>query len=270
MRTILILSMLLAAPWPCVAEPNELAAPVDAGADVLLPPAKPLPGADVPEAKPLPKEWTGSLEFGLNGAEGNSQNLKLFAGGKVKRERPTDVFTLELNYIYAQNNSVLSENKAFLLAREEWPFTHTPWSLFADFSMEYDEFRAFDLRLAGHVGPSYALIKNDRITWKVRAGAGASNEIGGPNDDIVPELIMGSDLEWKFTERCKLTASGDYFPSLEDFGDYRINSKASLEFLVDPELNLTFKIGAVDRYDSTPEGRRPNDIEYFALLLWKF
>ena len=33
--------------------------------------------------------------------------------------------------------------------------------------------------------------------------------------------------------------------------------------------NLSLKVSAFDRYDSTPQGRRPNDLDYALLLLWK-
>jgi hypothetical protein len=32
---------------------------------------------------------------------------------------------------------------------------------------------------------------------------------------------------------------------------------------------LSLKTGVVDRYDSTPNGRLPNDITYFVTLMWK-
>jgi hypothetical protein len=33
---------------------------------------------------------------------------------------------------------------------------------------------------------------------------------------------------------------------------------------------VTLRLGITDRYDSTPQGKRPNDLEYFGVLLWKF
>ncbi len=39
--------------------------------------------------------------------------------------------------------------------------------------------------------------------------------------------------------------------------------------LLDEEANLSLKLSAQDRYDSTPNGLRPNDINYSILLLWK-
>jgi hypothetical protein len=65
----------------------------------------------------------------------------------------------------------------------------------------------------------------------------------------------------------KLTS--DYYPAWEDFHDYRLVTNAYWEILLDDQTNLSLKLGAVDRYDSTPNGALPNDIDYFVTLLWK-
>ena len=44
---------------------------------------------------------------------------------------------------------------------------------------------------------------------------------------------------------------------------------AGWEVLLSQAANLSLKIGVVDRYDSTPNGRERNDLNYTALLLWK-
>ncbi|HUT14122.1 MAG TPA: hypothetical protein VMY42_26775 [Thermoguttaceae bacterium] len=40
--------------------------------------------------------------------------------------------------------------------------------------------------------------------------------------------------------------------------------------LIDQQMNLSLKLGVLDRYDSTPNGVKPNDLDYTAVLLWKF
>jgi len=55
-----------------------------------------------------------------------------------------------------------------------------------------------------------------------------------------------------------------------DFADYRINAKADWEVLLDEEMNLSMKAGVIDRYDSTPEGLEPTDLDYTLTLLWGF
>jgi putative salt-induced outer membrane protein YdiY len=210
------------------------------------------------------------VELGLSGTEGNSQLFKVRAAGNAKYETKECIFKTELLYAFANANDERTENRLLLTSRYEWLLGDTPWSIFVRGELEYDEFKAYDVRVGLHSGVGYTFFKDDTTLFKGRVGAGASREIGGPENRIMPEGLIGLDFEHKFTGRQKIAASVDFFPDLGDIGEYRAELKACYEILIDPEWNLTFKIGALDRYDSTPEGRKANDIEYFALLVWKF
>ena len=49
-----------------------------------------------------------------------------------------------------------------------------------------------------------------------------------------------------------------------------MEKKLPLILAVDDEAsNLHLKVLVIERYDSTPEGREPEDIDYSILLLWK-
>lgn len=210
------------------------------------------------------------MEFGLNGASGNSELMKLRAGAAAENKTPNHIWKSDILYNYATANSVETENRALANTRYEWLLGVSPWSIFVDGSLEYDNFKAFDIRVASHAGIGYAFLKTDFTMLKGRLGAGASREIGGPENRIMPEALAGAEFEHKVTEGQKLTASFEFIPDLGEIGEYRYEAKAGYEFLVSPEWNVTLKLGVLDRYDSTPNGRKPNDIEYFAVLLWKY
>jgi putative salt-induced outer membrane protein YdiY len=135
--------------------------------------------------------------------------------------------------------------------------------------LEYDEFKAFDLRLSVSGGLGNHFIKTETTTLTGRLGAGTSHEFGGPDDAWVPEGNLGTDFEYKISRLQKFKLIADYYPSWEDFRDYRLVSNAYWEILLDDDTNLSLKIGAVDRYDNTPNGAKANDIDYFVTLLWK-
>jgi hypothetical protein len=40
--------------------------------------------------------------------------------------------------------------------------------------------------------------------------------------------------------------------------------------VVNPAWGLSAKLSIVDRYDSTPQSRKPNDLNYAALMMWSF
>lgn len=213
--------------------------------------------------------WEGSIEMGLNASEGNSQTFSYKSGARLKRSTESHVMDLNINYVRTNARGVETQHNALLNTNIERLLGESPWSLFVRFNLEYDEFKAFDTRLALYAGAGYKLWRTDTTTLTGRLGSGASREFGGPDDQIVPEAVAGFDFEHKLTNKQKLVIKADYFPEWSDFDHYRLVADLGWEVLLDEEHNLSLKLAAQDRYDSTPNGKRPNDINYSLLLLWK-
>ncbi len=135
---------------------------------------------------------------------------------------------------------------------------------------DYDEFKPFDLRVTIDVGIGYQFIDTKTTSLDIRGGAGTSREIGGPDDTYVPEGVFGLDFKHRLNKRQKFTISTEYTPDMTGWHDFRLKSRVSWEALIDQEMNLSLKVSLLDRYDSTPNGARPNDVDYSIVLLWKF
>lgn len=213
-------------------------------------------------------DWEGTLELGINASDGNAESLSMRVGGDLKRETETSIWEIDLSYSKTSANSIETQHNGLFNAKQEHLF-QSPWTLFTRFGAEYDEFKAFDVRLSLNTGLGFRHIDNEITTFKSRAGAGVSREFGGPSDDYVPEATFGLDFKRQITERQKFTAVVDYFPDWRDFADYRLVTDVGWEVLLDEAAHLSLKLSVLDRYDSTPNGRRPNDVDYAMLLLWK-
>jgi putative salt-induced outer membrane protein YdiY len=213
--------------------------------------------------------WETSLEFGINGTTGNAETTSFRTGGDLNHK--TNCNTLKMNIVYArtQADGVETQHNAIGTVRDDWDFCGSRWSLFAKEVTEYDEFKAYNVRITTNGGIGYYLIQTDPAKLKLRMGSGFSHEIGGPNDDVVPEAVYGTDLEWTLTARQKLESTIDYLPEWGDWDNYRIDSKLTYSIQLNEAPNLSLKLSLIDRYDSTPEGRKPNDLDYSLLLLWK-
>jgi putative salt-induced outer membrane protein YdiY len=214
--------------------------------------------------------WSNSAELGINGSSGNANSFSFQAGTRFKRKTEINLFDLRLTHNRTQSNGVEKQNNALMYADFDRYFGQSPWSAFVKNGVEYDRFKAFNVRYNINVGLGYRFIKTENLNLKGRFGSGTSREFGGPDDRWVPEALFGGDYEHQWNKRNKWIARVDYFPEWGNFTNYRLVSDVSWEMLWDEAGNLSFKLGAIDRYDSTPNGLRPNDLTYSMLLLYKF
>jgi hypothetical protein len=241
--------------------------------EVILDDAKAQPEAA--PAKPADpdsffKGWKGSIEGGLNGSNGNSDNLSFRLGLGASRETSAMKTTAALTYTYATSDGEKTKSRGVFDLRNDWNLGERT-IFFATGKLEYDEFQDWDWRLSAFTGPGYYFVKSDRTKLLGRVGVGVTKEVGGSTNELIPEGLIGADLEHKITERQKCFVTVEYIPSISEAWDYRVNAKAGWEVLVDPEVNMTLKIGIDDRYDHNPgPGFKKNDIEYFILLAWNF
>ena len=217
----------------------------------------------------LGPQWEGSFELGINGSEGNAKAFSILAAGGLKRETEQSTWVIDAIYAKTEANNVLTQEYGILTSRYDWNLGDSRWFAWTGFGLEVDQFKAFDYRVRVNGGIGYHFIKNDRTTFKGRFGAGASKEFGGPDVSWTPEAVFGLDLDHKISDKQKISGTVDYYPAWDDFADYRVVTTVGWEILLDEATNLSLKVGATDRYDSTPQGLRPNDIDYYITLLWK-
>ena len=222
-----------------------------------------------PQIKFNKKIWDASFELGLNGGAGNADAFSMKTGAEFQRKTDRTTTLIDLSYARTTADSITTQNLAILDANQDWNLGDSPWSLYGKLNMVYDKLRAFDWRLVLNGGFGYRWIDNDITMLKTRLGSGVSREFGGPDESWVPEAVLGCDFERQLTKKQKLTLNFDLYPDLSDFSEYRYVAKGGWEVVLDEEPNLSLKLEASNRYDSTPQGFNPNDINYSMLLLWK-
>ncbi len=250
-------------PLPAITAPEE----VPAGPKLVEPEKKEDAVIVVP---PPPKIWESSIELGIAGSNGNTNVTNVRTVANVKRKTDAAVLTSNLSYRYANDDSGTTANRLFFDGRNEWLFPPSRWTWYVHETTEYDQFQSFDVRVTADTGIGYQFIKNDFTTFTGRFGGGFSHEIGGPDESYVPEGVFGMTYEHQLSKKQKIQMIVDYFPDVRNFNEYRVNSQANWQVLLDEIANLTLKVGVIDRYDSTPNGAKPNDIDYTATLLWSF
>ncbi|MDP1660489.1 MAG: DUF481 domain-containing protein [Phycisphaerales bacterium] len=228
-----------------------------------------------PPAPPDPvsfwKGWNGSIALGANGASGNSESQSIRAEAGLLRETSKTKTAVGLVYSHATSDGSTSNDNARLDARNDWlPQDGAALRPFIQAAAEYDRFQDWDYRLSAAVGVGYELIKDDKTLLLPRVGLGLAREVGGTDNRLHVEGLLGVDFTYEIDERSKFFSSADSFWVLDSFPDYRLLLRAGYEVVIDPSSKLSLKLGVEDKYDSTPDGRERNDFAYFVLLNYGF
>jgi putative salt-induced outer membrane protein YdiY len=214
--------------------------------------------------------WDTGIELGLNGSSGTSDTLSMRVGGNMKRESRFSKLDFSTYYNRTASEGLVTENNAVLNFKNDWLLDDSvPWTLFAKVDAFYDKFQAYDVQTNLDTGFGYRFWREPALNLTGRAGAGGSREFGGPETDWTPEALLGFDYDQKITAAHKLCGKIEYYPNLEDVNSYRIVSEAAWEVALAQPSNLSLKLSATDRYDSTPDGAKPNLITYSILMLLK-
>ena len=213
--------------------------------------------------------WDGSIEFGSNGTHGNSTTFSVFAGFDLERKTTPGRFDLDLDFSKKRASGILTTHRTLVDIAHFWIRKDNPLSWFAKGGLEYDEFKQFDIRMKANAGLQKMFVDEEQLQLSWRIGAGMSQELGGVDEQVTPEADFGMIMNRKISSRQSIQVTSDYYPDWSNFSEYRFESKASWEIVIDKEHGWSLKLSLVDRYDSTPHGRRPNDLAYSLVLVWK-
>ncbi len=217
-----------------------------------------------------PAPWDTAVELGINGSSGTSESLSIRTGGYLKRESPYSKLMMSSYYNRTTTGGDATQNNANGDVRNDWLLDETsPWTLYGAGNIFYDEFQAFDLQTSANTGIGYLLVHDPDLELIGRFGAGASREIGGPDDRWVPESLLGFEYSQKLSLTQKFYGKLEYYPEWEEIGEFRMIADLGWEIALVEPSNLSLKIAASDRYDSTPNGANPHLVNYSILLLLK-
>ncbi|GIW73546.1 MAG: hypothetical protein KatS3mg103_0068 [Phycisphaerales bacterium] len=222
--------------------------------------------------------WTRSVELGLNGSAGNTENLSIRATFQTERESDHLRTLFRARYFYSEDDGSKSENRGRVRGENDWKFPGERYYLFAFGIYEYDEFQDWDTRLQLFGGLGYDFLKErallesgqDRASLKARVGAGVIREFGSDDDDWHPEGVIGLDFLWKITERNTFAAGTEVFPVLDPFGEFRAISYATYDIQLAEKGDLRLRLGVEHEYDSDPGEAEEHDVKYFVTLLATF
>ncbi|MEM9883980.1 MAG: DUF481 domain-containing protein [Planctomycetota bacterium] len=215
--------------------------------------------------------WDKSLEAGLTGSDGNTENLNLYAAFNTDYEDDTDRWQLRASIFYGEEDGENTRNEWDAEVFKDWLLPDEDYFFWANGKYEHDRFTGWEDRVSAFAGLGYDLIDEDTYTLIGRAGAGANYEFGDIND-LTPELFLGLEGAWDVTDNSTLRYYTRFFPSLDPaFSEFRNVSGLAYKVSMDAGRGLSLKIGAENEYNSdVAPGTEENDLKYYAALVYDF
>ena len=227
---------------------------------------------DSVETEELAKaEWDTKLNVGLNLAAGNTEQMGLATTIVTTRSTSETLLTLDAGYFYASQDGEDTANRFTSGINNDWLLPDSRWLYFAGGRYDYDDFRSFDHRVSANGGVGYEVIKRDTLQLTLRAGGGFFQEYGSDRNEIVPEALLGADLNWEIADNQSFVASTRIFPDLSNSGEFRSFSTAGWKLDIDKDDGLSFSINAIHEYISDVDpGIEKSDLQLFAGLTYDF
>jgi hypothetical protein len=225
-----------------------------------------------PSIKPkAPPRWHGDMQFGMD--VGFSEKNRQLYHGRAKityvHDRLKNVF--EYNTAYGKTDRTLSANRMDGSSK-------TDVDLGADRRIfvynlagaGYDEIRLIDFRYEIGPGIGYHLITRTNFVLNVESGVNYQSEHRADNTRTERYYLrFAEDLTWKISSRLSLDEKLEFFPGLEDPGQFRIRFETNLRYWL--RENLSLNLTVLDIYDTDPaRGVNRNDLQIRSSVGLKF
>ena len=188
------------------------------------------------------RSWKRSVDLGLSGKQGNSENSDLTAGLQFSFEDAFTRWRLDGRYYFNRDEDGVSDNNARVELRRDWLVPDSPWFGFGTIRYQYDQFESWLHRIVLTVGPGYELWKWGGHLLDGRLGGTFTREFGD-RDQQKAESLFALDYSWKLAQRYTLTLSNLFFLQLYPSpGELRNQTIADLKIalLEEPSLNLSW------------------------------
>lgn len=232
-------------------------------------------------AKAKAEAWKRQVEVGANGSRGDTRELSLYLAFKATQKDDEGKWAADMAYNRRENNDAVTRDDFTAGILHDWYFGKSPWFLTASGRYDYNNFTDYQHRVQGSVGPGYRILNDEKFDWLVRSGLGARKQWASDRltpsqhndfeEHVVPEVNIGTQFTWRITKRQVFDAGTTFYFDLLDPRDNRLISNADWQVKVDPEHNLSFKVGVANEYRS--EVIRPshyNNFKFYAALVYGF
>jgi len=217
-------------------------------------------------------EWKREVETGYNLVTGNTERSNFIVAGLINRKTDRHEITLKGNFNYTSSDEKMDGQTWYTMARYAYSFGKArKWFNFYKFEADHDKFANIDYRLIPSTGIGYWFFNQD--PFKAEADIGVGYEYTEYNDDTdnseTVTVIPHAYAEWNIYKDMRLSEDITVYPTLDDFGEYRL---ISTTIFTNPITDkLAFRVSYINKYNSDPaDDAEKHDMELNSSLAYKF
>lgn len=212
--------------------------------------------------------WNGSFGLGFSLARGNSQATNLTTSFQLQRKTLHDTVTLHEGSVYSTATAANTVTANAILGGARYDRNLNP-KLFGFVSADYthDELQGLDLQSIYSAGLGWHAISNPSTTLDVMAGGNYTRQsysgVAAPGVSLkrnLAAITTGEDFSHKFGKITSLAESFQFYPDLNDAGQYQFTFATAANTSVTGWLS--WQVSLNDLYVSNPPiaGTKPNDV----------
>ena len=213
--------------------------------------------------------WKRNISAGMSGAAGNTSNFNIDIQMKLENKTERHRQNWLTAFFYATNAGSTSTNRFLTAYEHDWLLQDSRWFLFGAGRYDYDDFKAWDHRIAGSAGVGYELFESDFFELRSRVGFGFSQTFGGETKTS-GEMRVGLESLWNITEHQNLSLRGSYFPDLSHTPEFRTTATLEWNVALVDVTGLGLKIGLLHEYESDTLSASGHDLRYYGNLGYDF
>ena len=199
-----------------------------------------------------------ALGAGASYSSGNTSASSANLSGEGLRLSDSDKFRFGGKALWARTEGTTTTANVALGTQYDRDFTPA-WFGFGSADFLRDTFANIAARYAVHGGVGRHVIKSERLTFDLSAGAGYTEDRYVDPADVDgglrtrfgrPELLLAEESNHKWTDTTTAHQKLTFYPALRSGGGYRGVFDSGLAVAMTPLLSLT--VGFTYRYDSDP------------------
>jgi putative salt-induced outer membrane protein YdiY len=220
---------------------------------LVKPEPKPPMSPANPEATPIastPSYWKHDLRFGLNLRYATKDSHEFLSILKSTYGKQPFRHIFDVNFKYGRVEGALAANSLAASQKTEYQINPRSYA-FSLIGGGYDEIRKIDYQFEAGPGFGLEIVKLTNFVWKGEMGFNFQQQ--NRADDTrqnTYSIRIAEIFAWRVWEKLTADLKVEFFPNLDEFGEYRLRIESTLRYPVSNRLSLNLEV--IDLYDTRP------------------